>query len=410
MSEEVLNDKSKIENLLNLISKSNSVIYIRIGLNEYSGIIKELGYNEFSFFTKFKIAELSPFVRINFNYLNKYYFFDTKFIRREKNLIYLQIPEIIYRHYKRKSTRYKADKFNIFADIKIINIADSPTISFIKNNVKPSHIKSEIYKELQKDVPNANLILNLILREIKEFSIVDNVKIIMPLKEENIIAKILKIWKKPLLIQNAQTREEYLKNPYPNEVITFLDYIKFLRKNNTPEEKINEFIDKHISHYKKEDIFSILYTPIFVSNIMPGYIYAYNISGSKKIIRLNEINYFKDVAEIIHEALLKRRLNSLTSEELNVKVIDISTNGIGLEVVDPLLSSAFTEGMKLRCKIFFNRKKEYVIFTGVIRSMRKQKNSVYIGVEIREMLEKNRMVLYNFIENYLKPHQMASPT
>ncbi len=399
MEIEPIVDKNRITNLLNLIAKSSTTTYIRIELNEYSGVIKNIEYDEIEFFTKFKITKLSTPVRVSFNYLNKYYYFDAKFLRQEKNLIYLQVPEVIYYHYRRKATRYKIEHLDIFADIKIVHIPDSPVLEFSKS--KASHIKNEIYKELQKDVPDANLILRLILREIKEYFLVDKAKIVMPVKEDNIITRILKTWRKPLLVQRTQEREEYLKNPFPKEVVTFSDYIKFLRENKTPENKIEDFIKNRMSQYKKEDIFSVLYTPIFVSNLMPGYIYAVNTFNSKKIINLNEINYFKEISEIIHETLLKCRLNSLESQELMIKVIDISTGGLRLKVIDPLLSAVLQEGMKLRCFVNFGKNKK-CFFIGIIKSKRKRSNGTYIGVEIWEILEKNKVILYNFIEKEVK--------
>ncbi|MBN1897466.1 MAG: PilZ domain-containing protein [Spirochaetes bacterium] len=398
--EDLLNDNSKIVNLLQIIFKSNIVIYLRTELNEYSGQIQKIEFDEFIYHTRFKIPKLTPPITFNFNYLNKYYYFDAELVKAEKSQSYFKIPQLIYLHYKRKSTRYNTEKSDMYADIKIVQIPESPTIQFIKNKSQLTGIKNKIYSELQEDVPNVNHLMHLILKEITQFSMVDMVKIIIPVKDENIYTRILRAWNKPLLVQVTQEKESYNVNPYPDEAVTFLEYLKLLKEKKTPEDKISEFISNLMVQFKKEEIYSVLYTPIFVSSLMPGYIIAYNTTESSRKIELPIIKHLKDRAEIIHEALLKRRLNSLTEHELKVKVVDISPNGIGFRLIDPLLISSFIKGMKLKISLPLDDK--ICSFFGVIKSKRKREDGTYLGIEIREIVESNRAILYNYIESNLK--------
>jgi hypothetical protein len=57
--------------------------------------------------------------------------------------------------------------------------------------------------------------------------------------------------------------------------------------------------------------------------------------------------------------------------------------------------------MKVKCKIFISPEK-FFEFIGIVRNKRKKENFNYFGIEIWEINEKNRTILYNFIENYLR--------
>jgi len=397
VNDEVITDVNIITNLLKLIQKTATQVHIRVLLNEYSGTIKSIEYDEIKFYTKFKVPTVDTSVRVNFYYLNKYFYFETTILSKEKDTLSLKMPKTIYRHYKRRTTRYDIDNLNIFADLKLIHIADSPSLDLIKSNLQYSHIKNEIVKEAREDVPDANKILQLILKEIKEYFITDNISVVLPVKKEDIVVKILKIWRKPFLIQYTQEYDKYFENPFSDDVVTFKEYIKILKKNTTDDKKIDNFIHRMINEYEKMDIFSILYTPIYVSNILVGYFIASNRLKSTKAINKNEIQYFKEATEILHEAFLKRRLNSMDTQELRVKVKDISTSGVGLDVFDSLLASVLQKETKVRCDINIKKNRGF-FFTGIVKNRRKNGSRLYIGIEIREIINKNRIILYNFID------------
>jgi len=391
-----ISDKNKIENILNLVLKSNSLVYLRAELNEYSGLLKEVKPNLITFYTKFKIPENFKTIFVHFTYLNKYFFFQTQIKNIEKNLYFLSFPNTLYTHLRRKSKRYNVQELDITTDLKIINLADSPVKDLIKSKLTLTYEKNKILKELEKDLPDINLLITYIIKEVKEYLITNEIKIILPIKKENFITSILKLWRKPLLIRRTDLIESYITKPEKDEYVTFYNYINFLREKNIDEKKITNFIGACIKLYKKIDAYSALYVPIFVSNLMPGYILAYNNSQSKKIIQNKEINYFLEAAEIIHNGLLKRKLNSLDESELNIKVVDISTEGIGLKITDPLLANVLEPQTKIKTDLLIEKKIK-CSFIGLVKNKREHKDHFHIGVEICEIDDKNRTVLYNFI-------------
>lgn len=402
MNIEQLNQQDKIINLLNLINKSNSQVYLRVELNEFDGIIKEVQNEYFIFTTKFKVPLIPKLARLHFNYLNKYYYFESKLIKYEKNLFYFKIPITIFCHSRRKARRYNIENLNIFSDIKIIHLPDSPALKVNEKQFNLSYEKNKIIKELSKDLPDTNFLITLIIKEVKEYFIFDEVKFIIPPKKEDLIAKILNRWQKPLLISKTDIIDEYLNIVNDKNFFTYGEYIKFLRDNKIEESRIAKFIENNIKLYKKMNIYSILYVPIFVSNIMVGYIMGYNKFERKKIINKNDIEYLIQAAAIIHSSILKRRLNSLNEGELKIKVFDISTEGTGLKILDPFIAKLIEKDFKLRLTIKIEKDK-IISFIGSVKSKRELANSTLIGIEIYEIDEKSRITLYNFISNLSKP-------
>ncbi len=209
---EEITDKNKIKNMLELLKRAENLVRLRNNLNEFSGFINEVTDNYFLFFSKFKIQNLEKKVVINFINSEKYYYFETTVIKSDKTGIYLDVPEKIFLHIKRRFKRYNLKGYDVRANIKVITLKTKEYF-FLTNTTDIEGLK-EIYEEYKKDVPDIKKILKLLILKLSKIYDKVDIKLTTHPDERNIISRIIKITHKPFFISNTFLKNSYLQNVY----------------------------------------------------------------------------------------------------------------------------------------------------------------------------------------------------
>ncbi len=391
----VIEETHKIINILNLLSKSNTMLNLRNLLTEYNGRIKDILHNQFIFVPNIKILELQKQIQFSFFYLDKYHYFDSELVEVTKKNLILKIPDKIYIHFRRRDKRYKIGKHDISCNLKIINIKgqerETRKIKKLFNNIEL------VYNELENDNPNFSKIVKLIADNNKNFC--NDFKIIMPIHnlQNKLLIPFLMDNQKPLLISSTLDREAYLEQIKDENVLSLNSYINFLA--DTGNKNITEEINKLIHFYKDNSIYSILYIPLIVLGKVIGVLRIANTYLRKIKISLSDVNYFSSVAEILDELIIKNKLNSLDDASLQIAVKDISVMGIGIEIADNMFSAILKQNIKLKVILNFNNK-PWFHFIGTVRRINKLDKGNLIGILINEILPENKGKLINYINNH----------
>ena len=393
-----ITEKLRIKNLLELVERSGSIVHLRNDLNEYAGTLTQVTDNYISFYSKFKISSLKNEVTINFIYSNQYYYFNTRVINTDNNIIFLDIPDEIFIHIKRRHKRYNVLGFDVKAKIKIISIQSRT--SNIAYSIENKNLKkdSPIIEEYKKEVPDIKKMLKNIMEELKEKFDLVSIKFQSNIDKRDIIYNILKLTKKPFYINNTLLRNSYLKNPDYPAIVSYKDYIDLLTKEGVEKSKIENFINKRIEYYKHSRILSELYVPILLQDEFLGFI---QIANRSNIIDKINVNYVKEIVNIFTESIIKAKLNSISEEAIQLKIKDISLSGIGAMVYDELLIETLQEESKLLVDLYA-LSKNISKFIAVIKRKIKRKNYTELGMEITEIEPKEERKFNNFIDKYLK--------
>lgn len=391
----IINDRTRISHLLNLLIQTKTQIILRNLLTEYTGVFEEILEDKVIFSTKFKIKTLESTGTLIFSYENQTHYLNSEILLYKGNKYAVTIPDEIFVHIKRKYKRYRISGLNISCNLQLI-----------KSSVNRDIFQSMIYlpieiqyleKEMEKEEPNIANVMNLIFDYNKNLS--DKIILHLPASKvnNNIVLNFLTKYMKPFLINNTQDQKKYFTNDFPEQMLSYKEYVRLLIKTEKSSEEINKTINTLMEAYKKADVFSVLYIPIVIINQLAGILEVNNNNVSKNIFDLNKINHFRSIGAIINEIILKNKLNCI-QEESDINVRDISMSGIGIRVFDSTCIHYLHIDSKLKITLKLDNK-PLLDFIGVIKRIIGAKDKYNIGIEIEEILPMNRMNLVDFINN-----------
>lgn len=391
-----INDKEQIEKLLNYLAKMHNIVHLRSRLVEYLGYIKELYFDEFIFDTDYKIQKVEKNVRIIFNYMGQFYYFNTDIVNYEDDKYTLKIPKEVYIHVKRRYNRYKITHQNISCDLKLI-------MSHLDQKVYQQMLYSVIeikyiHDELKKEEPDINNIIKLVFQNNQDLC--DQIRLFLPADSlpNKIIYNFLQLYRKPFLVNDTQDEKDYFTNEFPSHVTTYLDYMKQLQKLHRSSLEVNNILKELMHYYQKNSIYSVLYIPVFVINQLVGVLKISNLFKSQKKFDLDMINHFLSIGRVIAEIIIKNKLNCIKDEDLSITIKDISLSGIGIEVFESTCMKYLNINNRLKVNLKLDNK-EWLFFTGIIKRIERLKDKFKLGIEIEEILPVNRVKLMNFLNN-----------
>ncbi len=382
---EEINDTTQIINLLKTAENLSLTTYARVGLTEFPGIIKGVSHSNFYFLPTFKFNLPGNLLHLAFNYLKNYYYFTTSIISKTSKKVELEIPKIIYKHFKRRAKRYELPS-------GIENVARIHLITS-KKDITTTSKSLSIEKELEKPIPDLKFIAEKLYHRNKEkYSIY---KIYFPLKEikNKVVEETILKFKKPFVINNADNPGSYQKNNLSTVAVSYCDY--FIKIKNISPNKIEKYALQISEKYKKAGIGGECYVPIWLLGHLRGYIYAARKNTqSFQLISREEIENLEWESMVFAEAVLKNRLNTLSKESIGLKIKDLSINGLGCIVEDKLLFNVLDIDMKVNIEAKINKNK----FSGIGVIKRKERGNL-LGIEFIELNPKDETVLLNIIEN-----------
>jgi len=392
---QIIDNKNKIINILNLLIKTNAIFTLRFNLMEYQGKLKEMTDTNFIFEPHLEIPGASGTLRFSFYYLNKYHYFDAVLYKAEEKELIVNIPDKVFIHTKRQHKRYDVIEHDINCNLKIINLDTNISLEKEIRSASPS-IKS-MFEELKKDNPDFKRIVQLIYEDNNKAC--DSLKIFMnmdTLPDQN-VASFLKENKQPLLLNGlyeikyaGYSRQKKEEDAY----LGLKDYISFLSKDK--KQDVKSVILDLIQYYKKHSIYSLLYVPILLFWKVIGVLRVSNNGECKRLFNINDVNHFISIARIINESIIKNRLNSLKDDSISIKVNNISMSGIGIEIRDNILAKFLKKNTKVR--VFLdNNQRPWLSFAGFITRIISKRDAKQVGIEINEILPENHAKLINFI-------------
>ena len=392
---QIIDNKDKIKNILNILLNTNAIFNLRNQLIEYRGKIKDVLYNQFIFYSDIEIFNLAQQLRFSFFHLGKYHYFDTDLVEINNHEVVINTPEHIYIHSKRQHKRYEIKNQEVTCSFKIINL--NQDIRKSKETERSSRALSAIYYELQQDKPDFSKIVTLISEDNK--NICDDFKIIMSidkLPDQN-VDSFLKNFNRPLLLNGLDEITYGLKAGTRKSNIDFCglkDYIHYLAKIN--KKNVRNVISSLVENYKIDSIYSLLYVPILILEQVTGVLRIVNNASSKRLFEEKDVSHFISIAKIINESIIKNRLNSFDESSINIKVNDISLSGIGIEIKDNLFSKFLKKNTRIRVTLTRDEK-PWLYFIVFVKNIIQKGDLKNIGIEVNEILPVNHTKLINFI-------------
>ncbi|MDD5067366.1 MAG: PilZ domain-containing protein [bacterium] len=398
----IIDNSEKIINLLKMLLKTKGTTYLRNNLIEYNGVIDEILIDEFAFLVDYKI-QFEKTVTIFFYYLDKLYYFNSEVVKAQNKKIYLKIPKEIVIRVKRKTKRYNIKNYNLTCNIKLISSTLNRNIT---RQIKYAGMNLEaIYKELEEEKPDLPKIITLINNHKND--VFDALKIVLPVEKlaNQVVINFIKTYNKPFLLNNGLEEKSYFVNPFPEQVLTYKNYFDLLKQSDKQEVDTDKIVKTLVETSQKSQVYSVLYMPIIISKKVFGIIEVTNTVSSRREFDLNAIDYFTTISAILTEVIIKNKLNSIDESALNIKVLDLSLSGIGIEIEDLILINYLTMQSRLKISMDLASGKE-LLFIGEVKNINRIGSKYKIGIGIEEIQPGDRTRIINFInKNFVKDYE-----
>jgi hypothetical protein len=385
MNKHIIDDPKEIENLYYSFRKKKTEVTLKYDLKETTAQIYRITSIFLTLFYKGNINPRIKTIEMTMSADASIYSAISRVIKISSGELTVALPEQLEKRVKRKHRRIDSKegiylRFNVISDI-------NDKLDFLYDKGRVSNKFLEARKELVKPVPDIKKAITIISSELRGNTSIFEVKLY---KQGEVYPKrinVLKEVKKTIFISNTKDKHSYLKSLSINGVVSYLPYIRDIRKTmHDDKDSIKAEFASIMQEDAKLSLVSYICSPIMLYEKVIGHIFLGLTKEFNSKFSGADAYTVKVGCDIISKTIAKNKLHQLnTGDDFDILVTDLGGGGLSMQLSDQYILlkhlSIFT---KLSMVLKLNER-EIKVVTTINRIDKQENNDAIIAVKFTDI-------------------------
>lgn len=403
MGEKAIVRKNEIVSTLNHIRLKHIAVKVKNRDNQslISGYITKSDSNYISIFID-SVPDIVPIKNLvlSFEYNRNYYssnFLDLRLLNLTIKSMEVALPTKLSHHLLRKFTRVGITGEAM--KIRLKNIESNGNNKAAPSNIDelPETLKG-MYLELMEEKPNIKRIVEMVGVELSRFSNRYRTNIFKDLKGLAPLERVVTVFKKTFWIADTENLNNYIHSGNRYNTIGYEKYFELIQRSMKPD-----VMEQIRDNYINRGIISYCMIPILIGDKVSGVIEVSVPDSPKyKKISVYDLFYFKGLADIMGEVVVKSKTDSMDHDD-TFTVLNFSMGGILASTKNIYLTRSIKENSIVVLGLVLENK-ELEVTARVVRYDYNPGDNAGLNVafEFLNMSENTKMEVGKFIRKFLK--------